>query len=303
MNINVILTGGTIGTIVEKQDALLDNSLIHERLLNNSKHNFTVHNPYNIHSEDLMPGHWELLYNEIKNINDSEGIIVLHGTDTLVYTAAFLSLAFGKSSIPIILVSSHSPLDSSTSNAQDNFDMAIAAIENNVKGVFVSYRNNLEPNTLYLGNKLLDFLPFSSNKLIATQEPYAQMLDGNFVLCGDHFFETNLPKICFPVNKITYIPAVPFTDYSFYLNSSVQPDYYFVELYHSTTTCINEADPKHSFSYFLDRCHEKGIKVFIAPYQTREYYYPSKMHFQKAFPLHGDTTAVAYVRLLFHQEA
>lgn len=301
MKIDIILTGGTIGTIVQKHDALLDNSLIYKKLTNNSKHNFTFHNPYNIHSEDLVVDHWKMLFNEIEKINDSDGIIVMYGTDTLAYTAAFLSLAFGKSNIPIILVSAHSPLDNSTSNGKNNFEMAVCAIENNVKGVFVSYRNYDSSNTLYLANKLMGFAPYS-NKLIATKEPHAKIIDNEFVLCGDDFFEENLPKISFPVNKVTFIPAVPFTDFSIYLNADKQPNYYLVELYHSTSCCTNKKDTRYSFSYFVDKCNQKGIKVYVAPYENREYFYPSKMHFQKTFPLYGDTVIVAYVRLMFHKE-
>lgn len=299
MRIDIIVTGGTIGTIVKNNAATLDNSLIYEQLTNNSRgHTIRYHNPYNIHSENLMPEHWQILFEQIKKIQDSDGIIIMHGTDTLSFTAGFLSLAFGKNNIPIILVSSQLPINDPASNAKDNFEMAITSIENKVKGVFVSYRNYDSAKTLYLANKLMGFSPYN-NKLISTKEPFATIIDNKFTLCGDDFFQDDLPEIKFPMNKVVFIPAIPFTDYSFYLNSSSSPDCYLVELYHSTTCCINQKENKYSFAFFAEKCNEKGIKIFVSPYESREYFYPSKMYFQKCFPLYGDTSIIAYIRLLF----
>ena len=60
-----------------------------QELLKGSRHNFKIHNPFTIHSENLIPDHWQALYRKINSIEDTDGIIITHGTDTLVYTAAF----------------------------------------------------------------------------------------------------------------------------------------------------------------------------------------------------------------------
>lgn len=299
MNIDIILTGGTIGTVVKKNQAALDNSLIFQELLKGSRHNFKIHNPFTIHSENLIPDHWQALYREINSIEDTDGIIITHGTDTLVYTAAFLSLAYAKRNVPIILVSSSQPMHHPQSNAKDNFHMALKAIEKGVKGVFVSYRNEGAPATLYLANKLLGFAPYSHRLLSAEKEPYAAIKDGEFIRFGGDFLENNPPKIKFPVNRVVFIPALPGADYGFYLNCKNQPDCYLAELYHSTTCCVNEKENKYNLGYFIDRCNDMGIKVYIAPYENREFFYPSRMKLPKAVPLTQDTVAMAYVRLLF----
>ena len=57
-------------------------------------------------SENLFPSVWETLINaiEAENISQYDGIIVTHGTDTLAFTAAALSLYFNAIKIPLLLV-------------------------------------------------------------------------------------------------------------------------------------------------------------------------------------------------------
>ncbi|MDD4315624.1 MAG: asparaginase domain-containing protein [Clostridia bacterium] len=288
MNIDIVLTGGTIATKIVGNSAELAKDFDIGQLTEGKAHSFRQHCPYYIHSEDLVPSHWKALYETIRNIKDTDGIIVLHGTDTLVYTAAFLSFAFADTAYPIILVSSHSPLNSPSSNAKDNFDMAVSAVERRVKGVFVSYKNDNAPKALFAANKIVNFLPFV-HTLSAVEVPYA-VQEKDFVIIGKPFAEQKIAPI-FPVNRVTLIAAAPGTDFSYYLSCSERPDCFLVELYHSST-CNN------SFSHFTEECRSKGIKVYAAPYQDRDYYYPSKQHIEKVGIMKGMTLFSAYTKLL-----
>lgn len=295
MNIDIILTGGTIGTIVQGDKTNLDNSYIFGDLLKNSNHNFRIHSPFNIHSENIVPLFWQKLHNEILKIKDTNGIIIFHGTDTLVNTAAFLSLVHGQTNVPIVLVSSLSPINEPHSNAKANFDMAILAIENTAKGVFVSYKNHNELPTLFHGNKLTSFLPYS-HKLCTTAKPYA-ILNNGFNTIGDNFFQYTVP-FKYPMNTVTVIPAMVGTDFSFYLDATSQPSAYLVELYHSSTACISSEFSQYSINNFIKSCEDKNIPVFLAPFEKREYYYPSIEHFNNAKCLLNDTLPIAFTRLL-----
>lgn len=295
MNIDIILTGGTIGTVLRNNDTVLDDKFIYDDLLKNKSHQFKIHSPFVIHSENLVPAHWEKLHNEIQSIKNTDGIIILHGTDTLVNTSAFLSLVHGDTKVPIVLVSANSPINYPFSNAKANFDMALLAIENGAKGVFVSYKNYNEPPMLFLGNKLLNILPYI-HKLCSTTKPYA--IDNNsFEIIGDNFYEEIIP-FKYPMNKVIIIPAMASTDFSFYLSATEQPNAYLVELFHSSTVCISDDFPHHNFAKFIEKSNEKNIKVFLAPFESREYFYPSKTHFNNAIPLIGDTLPMAFTRLL-----
>lgn len=296
MKIDIVLTGGTIGSKISDGSAEIEESFDLSTLTSGKKHAFRQHCPYLIHSENLVPEHWQKLYDSIKSINDTDGIIVLHGTDTLVYTAAFLSFVFADSSFPIILVSSHSPLGEPSSNAEDNFDMAVKAIEHGIKGVYVSYKNDNEPKTLFAANKIMNFVPFV-HTLNAVEPPYAIMPEKDFSIIGKPFTENKIePK--FPLNRVTLIAAAVATDFEMYLKSQEQPDCYLVELFHSSTCCISRTCQKYSFSDFLAKCNERGIRVFVAPFEDRNYYYPSKPFIKKASILKGMTLYSAYTKLL-----
>jgi L-asparaginase len=296
MHIDIVLTGGTIGSKVDNGSAEIAQDFDLSALTDGKPHTFRQHCPFLIHSENLVPEHWQKLYETINSIKTSDGVIVLHGTDTLVYTAAFLSFAFADCPFPIILVSSHSPLCDPTTNAKNNFDMAVCAIENAVKGVYVSYKNDGAPEMLFAANKIANFLPFV-HTLNAVEAPYAIMQDSDFVIVGKPFFEKQIePK--FPVNRVTLIAAAIAVDFSAYLQCDNQPDCYLVELFHSSTCSVSRTHPKYSFAYFSEQCAERGIKVFVAPFQARDYYYPSKSTIQNTLFFEGMTLHAAYTKLL-----
>ncbi len=73
-------------------------------------------------SEDMEPGHWLKIAEEIKGLEDSyDGIIVGHGTDTLGYTGAALSLLLKNSlETGVLLVGSQRSSDRPSSDAAMN---------------------------------------------------------------------------------------------------------------------------------------------------------------------------------------
>jgi len=75
--------------------------------------------------------------------SDYHGIIIAHGTDTMQYTAAFLSFALAGYPIPIALVGSQRSSDRPSSDAALNLIQAARFIVNcNTKGVFVVMHHN-----------------------------------------------------------------------------------------------------------------------------------------------------------------
>lgn len=85
---------------------------------------FFVEEPYRILSENMNAGYVNRLADCVRKVmarNDSEGIIITHGTDTLQYTAALLSYVFGTDCVPVLLVSSDFPLEDERANGMRNF--------------------------------------------------------------------------------------------------------------------------------------------------------------------------------------
>ncbi len=93
-----------------------------------------------------------------------DGIIVLHGTDTLAYTAALFAFLFADLAIPMVLVSGNRPPKDPQSNAVANFTAAAELIGAGLApNVYVTYRNVAGDGhtRLYLGSNLLQSVNFS----------------------------------------------------------------------------------------------------------------------------------------------
>jgi L-asparaginase len=64
-----------------------------------------------IDSSDITPQVWERIANKVKdNYNQHDGFIILHGTDTLAYTASALSFIFQDLSKPVVLTGAQLPI-------------------------------------------------------------------------------------------------------------------------------------------------------------------------------------------------
>jgi L-asparaginase len=74
-------------------------------------------------SSDLNPQHWirltRIIIEELQK-GDLQGIIVLHGTDTMAFTAAWLSLVLEGIPLPVVLTGSQLTLDYTPEDVQVN---------------------------------------------------------------------------------------------------------------------------------------------------------------------------------------
>lgn len=190
MRILTVFTGGTVscsacnGTLAPDT---ANNSLLTSRL---PEHTFDAVQPYTILSENLGTPHWEMLCRTLRqhDFEAYDGVIIVHGTDTLLYTAAFLSCTLGLCETPVVLTSANYPLHDSRSNGYDNFDAAVCLIEQqNGKGVFVSYRNTGDKSTcLHRGSELLPHAPYSDSVYSLFNNVYGTVENGRFLANPDY---------------------------------------------------------------------------------------------------------------------
>ena len=114
----------------------------------------------NKYSEHLRPSDWSRMAKEIyRRVVDGgyDGIVVLHGTDTMGYTAAALSFAIRDSPIPIILVGSQRSSDRPSSDAALNLLSAIrVAADADIAGVYVAMHSSTSDDyiAIHLGTRV-----------------------------------------------------------------------------------------------------------------------------------------------------
>lgn len=139
----MITTGGTIAGL--NSGFGLAPALLGEKLIPHIDGIETaVLDLYSIDSTDVMPIHWRKLYNAInENLPLYDGIVILHGTDTMAYTGAVLKFTISTDK-PVIMTGSMLPPDAPDSDAQDNIRFAaLTAAEGRYKGVHLAFANRV----------------------------------------------------------------------------------------------------------------------------------------------------------------
>lgn len=103
-----------------------------------------------IDSSDMSPLHWQLIADDIKEkYAEYDGFVVLHGTDTMAYTASALSFMLENLTKPVIVTGSQIPLSQLRSDGQVNLLNAMYLAANYPIGEVSLYFNN----QLYRGNR------------------------------------------------------------------------------------------------------------------------------------------------------
>lgn len=131
-NILLIYTGGTIGMIENPLTSALESfDFVHLKNhfpeIDKFKFNIEsiVFNPP-IDSSDINPTHWQRLVKMIEDAyNDYDGFVVLHGTDTMAYTASALSFMIENLTKPVVLTGAQLPIGKLRTDAKENLITAI----------------------------------------------------------------------------------------------------------------------------------------------------------------------------------
>jgi glutamyl-tRNA(Gln) amidotransferase subunit D len=132
--ISLLSTGGTIASKIDYRTGAVTSYFSAEEILRAFPEleeiaNYNCRMIYNIYSENMRPSYWvelaRAVYEEIKN--GADGIIITHGTDTMMYTAAALSFMI-ETPIPIVFVGSQRSADRpSSDNAMNAVCAAVVA--------------------------------------------------------------------------------------------------------------------------------------------------------------------------------
>lgn len=94
----------------------------------------------NIDSTNIVPPDWDKILLKIKEkYGDYDGFVITHGTDTMAYTAAALSVAITGLGKPVVLTGSQIPGGRIESDARRNLVNAFRLATMDVAGVFIVF--------------------------------------------------------------------------------------------------------------------------------------------------------------------
>jgi len=139
----IIYTGGTFGMTYDAAGVLIpfDFSLILEQLptLRNLFLDITVISfDQPVDSSNIQPLHWKMIGEIIfENYAAQDGFVVLHGTDTMAFTASAISFMLPGLAKPVIFTGAQLPISETRSDARENLITAleIASATSNGKPV------------------------------------------------------------------------------------------------------------------------------------------------------------------------
>lgn len=95
----------------------------------------------NLDSTNMEPRHWIMIVSTIKeNYHNYDGFVIVHGTDTMAYTAAALSYLIQNSRKPIVITGSQKPMATEITDARSNLlDSFLYASDDRSQGVQIVF--------------------------------------------------------------------------------------------------------------------------------------------------------------------
>ena len=150
--IYIAYTGGTIGMTPSEHGYVPQKGFLTQCLADNAEFtrdempHYTI-NEYSplIDSSDMKPNDWQRIADDIAaRYDEYDGFVILHGTDTMAYTASALSFMFQNLSKPIIVTGSQIPFSQLRSDGQSNLQNALYIAANyQVNEVSLFFNNRL----------------------------------------------------------------------------------------------------------------------------------------------------------------
>lgn len=308
-----VLTGGTIGSI--NRDNVIDvESEGSCRLIEKyceicgSTDSFDVVRPLNILSENLLPHYWHTLVNFILsyNISEYDGIIITHGSDTLSYSSAMLSMCLCHLPIPVVITAANYVIDDIRSNALNNLKAAVAIIKTMKRGVFTVYGEVHGKSQVFLPTRIVEADPyldrfscFDGEGLGYVENEIFEINQSPLVPTKEDIenkrspFFDKLPEF---KKRIILLKPYPGLDYSkIALDESVGA--VLCLTYHSGTL---RTEGENSVMCLLARCKALDIPMYCCSLKNTEAVYASaeKLFDNGAIPLYNISSESAYAKLL-----
>lgn len=230
MKIALIETGGTVLSKSSGDEIVLNNDSLLKEV---DSFHLSHFSPLNIFSEDFQPTDWFKVAGLIEEIGGRfDGFLILHGTDTMAYTAAYLSFQLANIQKPIVITGSNLPGFDQNSDSVKNINDALIALKNLPGGVFVSFagRGDLSSHvhlgprvrkSFCLKNKIYNFVSVSSN-------PVAEIKENQYLEIEKPVIKPNLETIN-GFSSLAWIKLHPGLD----LNRRVEEEMILLELYPS----------------------------------------------------------------------
>jgi L-asparaginase len=263
-NILLLQTGGTIAMHWEQDGPELDSEkwsdLLHGEIPElNQLANLEIEQIFFEDSSDINHNHWTQLCETIAaRYSSYDGFVILHGTDTMSYTASALSFALRNLNKPVIFTGSQVPMSNIRSDARRNLVNAVELATQPVPEVAICFNDHL-----YRGNR-------STKMSIGDFDAFTSP---NYPLLAEVGIDIRLSEnIRQPENRpLEYIPGFDDSIHIIKLHPNLNPAFLQCLNLKLTRAIIFEAfgsgnmpmKGEYNLLPFIEKCRKNGIHVLI----------------------------------------
>ncbi|MDD4036223.1 MAG: asparaginase domain-containing protein [Bacilli bacterium] len=279
----VLFTGGTIGSEVDKcgtisvsKEKLLISLFLQQYPEYKDKVDFTHKTILDELSENMTFDILAKLTASLREVewSDYDGVIITHGTDTLAYTANYLSILLANVKVPVVLVSSNQILSNPNANGIQNFKGAVDLIDKNMApGLYVTYNTAGITKVIY-GSRLTQCESFTDDFNSITKLPLGVVDQyGDFTSVdkelmakiinkdNNHKYDELISKIGLLNSKILLLN--PFVGLNYDMLDLDNVDAILHTLYHSGTACTK--GDRTNLLRFIEKCKTNDKDIYIGP--------------------------------------
>lgn len=172
----LLSTGGTIASMQGEyglEPQLDGNEILEKVSMKKNLCHVDALSIMNLDSTNIQPKDWILIANHVNEaLDDYDGVIITHGTDTMAYTSAILSFMLKNLDKPVVLTGSQIPISNPNSDACRNLLDAFQVALFGRPGVFVVFGGKIINGTRAVKLRTKSFEAFES-----VNYPYAGKID------------------------------------------------------------------------------------------------------------------------------
>ncbi len=143
----IINTGGTLSSVARQHGlapGLTTDSMLKELHIVAGEAELSTLEFSSLDSANIFPEDWAELARLIsENRKKADGIVVIHGTDTLAYTSSMLSFMLQNIQIPVVITGSQLSISNPVADAMENLRCAIYMAQSGCPGVFVAFNRKV----------------------------------------------------------------------------------------------------------------------------------------------------------------
>ena len=143
----IINTGGTLSSVMKDNGmapGLSTRDMMSELKMVSGEAELSFVDLFSLDSANIFPRDWAAMAEKIAEEQaDYDGIVVIHGTDTLAYTSSMLSFMLPNIPIPIVITGSQLSMTHPVADAMENCRLAINMAKTGCPGVFVAFNRKV----------------------------------------------------------------------------------------------------------------------------------------------------------------